>query len=566
MTPDRRDFLAHFTALGLGSTLFPGVLLAQIAQGKPITPATIAAAEAIAGISFSEAERVRLAQSVSSIRRWGDEVSAVPLDYTAFPAVVFDPMPAGAELPAATQRPMVRGRVPLLARPANLDELAYATVAELAELVRTRAVKPSELTEMYLARLRRYDPQLRCVITLTEARARQQARTADAEIAAGRYRGPLHGIPWGAKDLIAVRGYPTTWGAGPWKSQVYDHDAAVVQRLDRAGAILVAKLSTGALAQGDEWFGGKTRNPWNPRRGATGSSAGPASATAAGCVAFAIGTDTSGSITDPARICGITGLRPTFGRVPRTGVMALSWSMDALGPMCRSAEDCALVLDAIHGPDHVDRAARAYPFNWDATVSPARMRIGYVARTFERRAADGSVTRNEPALAALQTLRAAGATVTAIEPPSGQHLQALSLTDMAEGAAAFQDALRSGKLADLEGSSTWPAIFRMGQFISAADYINAHRLRARYCQEWWECLRGYDVIVTASLSTLAMSMAGLPAIVVPTGDGSASTASNGDRPSIAFFGAPFKDAQVLTLAHAYQRATDFHRRRPPAFL
>src|SRR4051812_17669144 len=381
--PDRREFLAYFSSIGLGSTLLPGVLWAKVSAGAEITKETIAVAEEIAGISFTDDERAMMVRSLTQMRQSIDALHKTTLENSVAPALVFDPMPPGVTLPPRTKQPAVRARIPVMARPGSLNELAFHPVAHLSQLVRARKVKPSELTDMYLSRLKRYDPQLRCVISLTEARARAQAKAADAEIAAGRYRGPLHGIPWGAKDLLAAKGYKTTWGAGPYKEQVIDEDAAVVQRLDRAGAILVAKLTLGELAQGDNWFGGVTRNPWWPEQGSSGSSAGPASATAAGLVGFSIGTETLGSISSPATRCGVTGLRPSFGRVPRTGAMALAWSMDKIGPICRSVEDCAIVLDAIQGPDGQDFSVRDYPFNWNANTRPSALRVGYVKSSFD---------------------------------------------------------------------------------------------------------------------------------------------------------------------------------------
>src|ERR1019366_811059 len=253
--------------------------------------------------------------------------------------------------------------------PARIEDIAFASVAELGALLKTRKITSVALTQMYIARLKRYDPKLHFVISLTEDRALAQAKAAGEEIAAGKYRGPLHGIPWGAKDLLAVKGYPTTWGAGGFEHQSFDQDAVVVQRLDQAGAVLVAKFSLGALAMGDKWFGGRTRNPWNTAQGSSGSSAGSASAVSGGCVAFAIGSETLGSISSPSTRCGVTGLRPTFGMVPRTGAMALSWTMDKLGPIARSAEDCALVLNVIHGPDGQDAAAVATDFHWDPRMN-----------------------------------------------------------------------------------------------------------------------------------------------------------------------------------------------------
>ncbi|HEX7019831.1 MAG TPA: amidase, partial [Gemmatimonadaceae bacterium] len=337
---DRRAFMAYFSSIGLGASLLPGVLWAQqVQQGTPITKEGVAAAEEIAGLKFTDDEREQIARSLQQTRGTIEQLRQVKLDMSVPPAIIFDPIPPGESLPPKHSAPMVRSRVPVMARPSSLDELAYAPVAQLSEMVRTRKVAPSELTEMYLSRLKRYDPQLHFVVNLTEERARKQARQLDTEIAHGHYRGPLHGIPWGAKDLLAVQGYPTTWGASPFKNQMLDHDATVVKRLDDAGAILVAKLTLGALAQGDIWYGERTRNPWNPETGSSGSSAGPASATASGCVGFAIGSETNGSITSPSRTCGVSGFRPTFGRVPRTGAMALAWTMDKLGPICRSAED-----------------------------------------------------------------------------------------------------------------------------------------------------------------------------------------------------------------------------------
>src|SRR6476660_2704240 len=400
-TYDRRAFMAYFSSIGLGSTLFPGVLWAQAQQqpqGPAITNETIAAAEQIADVSFTDEERTAIVRGLQQARNAIDQLHQQPLDMSVLPAIVFEPVPPGEKLPPKTKVAMARSRVPVMARQGSVDELAYAPVTQLSELVRTRKVKSSELTEMYLSRLKRYDPQLHCVITLTEERARAQAKQLDSEASLGKFRGPLHGIPWGAKDLLAVKGYPTTWGAGLYKEQSFDYDAAVVKRLDEAGAILIAKLTLGALAQGDIWFGERTRNPWDPANGSSGSSAGPGSATAAGCVGFSIGSETNGSITSPARTCGLSGFRPTFGRVPRTGAMALSWTTDKLGPICRSAEDCALVFDAIQGPDGIDYSVKSYPFNWNAGVKASQLRIAYVKSQFEGTRQDGTPFRNDEAL------------------------------------------------------------------------------------------------------------------------------------------------------------------------
>ena len=401
-TYDRRAFMAYFSTIGLGSTLLPGVLWGQLQQqpqGTPITPEMIASAEEISGVKFSDEERTAMVRSLQQARSAIETLHKEPLDMSIFPAIVFDPVPPGKELPKAASAPTVRSKVPVMARPGSLEELAYEPVTQLSELVRTRKVKPSELTAMYLGRLKKYDDQLHFVINYTEERARKQAQAADAEIARGKYRGPLHGIPWGAKDLLAVEGYPTTWGAGLYEHQQFDYTATVVKRLDDAGAILIAKLTLGSLAQGNRWWKEYTRNPWIPEQlspGSSGSSAGPASATAAGCVGFSIGSETNGSITSPSRTCGVSGFRPTFGRVPRTGAMALSWTTDKLGPICRSAEDCALVFSAIQGPDGLDYSVKSRPFNWNAAKKLSSLKIAYFHANFERRAARTARRRRTP--------------------------------------------------------------------------------------------------------------------------------------------------------------------------
>ena len=414
--------MAYFSAVGLSSTLLPGVLWSQVQQqGPEITKEMIAAAEEISGLKFSDDERTAMVRSLQQMRGNLQTLHKEPLDQSILPAIVFDPVPPGKELAKKNKALMVRSKVPIMARPGSVEELAYAPVTQLSDLVRARKVKPSELTDMYLSRLKRLDPQLHFVVNLTEERARAQAKEMDAEISRGKYRGPLHGIPWGAKDLLAVKAYPTTWGAGLYKDQTFDYEATVVKRLDAAGAILVAKLTLGSLAQGNHWWAEYTRNPWIPEQlnpGSSGSSAGPASATAAGCVGFSIGSETNGSITSPSRTCGVSGFRPTFGRVPRSGAMALSWTTDKLGPICRSAEDCALVFDAIQGPDGIDYSVKQYPFNWNANVKLSQLKIAYIKADFERRAQDGTTTPIPDAMNFLKVLESQGAKLEPIEVPT----------------------------------------------------------------------------------------------------------------------------------------------------
>src|SRR5215472_4985266 len=383
---DRRVFLAVCSQFGLASTLFPGVLWAMADSKSKVTREMIDNAALIADVPIADEYKEMMLESLNDFSKNYDLIYALKIGNQVAPAIVFDPVPSGVKLAAASEREPVKvSAAPNVgaAAPKNLEDVAFYSVRQLAELVRTKKISSSALTQMYLDRLKRYDPLLKCVITLKEDRALAQAKQADQEIAAEKYRGPLHGIPWGAKDLLAVKGYRTTWGAGGFEHQTIDEDATVVQRLDAAGAVLVAKLTLGALAQGDKWFGGMTRNPWNTKQGSSGSSAGSASATAAGCVAFAVGSETLGSISSPSTRCGTTGLRPTFGLVPRTGAMALSWTMDKLGPICRAVEDCAIVMQAIYGPDGEDLATRDAAFNWNADFDWKSLRIGYLQKEFE---------------------------------------------------------------------------------------------------------------------------------------------------------------------------------------
>ena len=456
---NRRRFLACFPTAGLGATLMPGALAAVAQDAETITLEMIAAAQTIAGLSFTPDEQQRIVERLNGARSplpAFDTLRAANLGNSTQPALVFNPVLPGKTLPS-DRRPLKRRELDV-AMPATDDELALLPVTHLAKLVESRQIKPTELTKLYLARLKRYDPRLHAVVTLTEELALRQAQRADDEIAAGTYRGPLHGIPWGAKDLLAVRGTRTTWGMSPYADRVIDIDATVFSRLSEAGAILVAKLSTGALAVTARWFGGLTRNPWNTEQDASGSSAGPGSATAAGLVGFSIGTDTGGSIILPSTRNGVTGLRPTFGRVSRYGAMALVWTQDTIGPMCRSAEDCALVFEVIQGPDGKDNTLLDVPFNWDATAEVAKLRVGYLRTAFEgeipanpenreRAARQRQIRRNnEDALRVIRSLGVEPVPFDLPEVPS----EAIDFMRYAETAAAFDDVTRSGLLTLVE--------------------------------------------------------------------------------------------------------------------
>ncbi len=568
-TLDRRSFMSYFTGIGLTSTLFPGVLWAKLSNGADITVETIASAEEVAGLHFDPEERELMLDGLKQQEQRIEALHKIHLDNSVSPAIKFDPLPPGKTVKPAAHRRVVRSKVTARAVPADLEDLAFLPVTELSELVRRHRVTSTQLTQMYLARLKKYDPVLHCVISLTEDRALKQAAAADAEIKRGRYRGPLHGIPWGAKDLLAVRGYKTTWGAGPFKDQVIDTDATVVQRLDEAGAVLVAKLTLGELAQGDIWFGATTRNPWKVDQGSSGSSAGPASATAAGLVGFSIGSETLGSISSPSTRCGTTGLRPTFGRVPRTGAMALSWTMDKLGPICRSVEDCALVLDAIYGPDGKDNTVIAADYHWNAHLSPRSLRVGYVKSAFDLPQIDPSDPKRTLHAtkkfddAALDALNRIGVRIIPVDLPDVPY-DAMRIILSAEAAAAFDELTRTDRDKELvqQGKFDWPNSFRTSRFIPAVDYVNANRVRTMAIEQWDDLMRKVDVIVTptgaANLSQLvATNLTGHPAVIVPNG-----FRDDGTPVSLTFLGGLFEEAKVLAVAKAYQDATGFHLRHP----
>ncbi len=471
---DRRYFVGLFAGTAFAGTRLPATLweAVQDEPESPITVGMIEGAEQIAGLEMTPDEREMMRSGLGRHLESYRALRGIEIPNAVPPALGFEPdMPGvGATLPEGPDR--VRPtRLQRMARPADSDELAFMPVTRLARLLRSRQVSSVELTELYLERLQRYDPALLFTVSLTAERAQRQARVADREIAAGNYRGPLHGIPWGAKDLLAVKGYPTTWGAAPYREQAMSEDASVVRRLDEAGAVLVAKLTLGALAMGDYWFGGRTRNPWNPEEGSSGSSAGPGSATAAGCVGFGIGTETRGSIVSPSTRNGVSGLRPTFGRVSRAGAMALSWSMDKIGPMCRSVEDCVLVFAAIHGADGIDPSARDVPFSWDARRDVHGLRIGYLEAAFED---DEDYANRAFDLETLRVLREdLGVHMEPVQMPDFP-VEAIGFVLMAEAAAAFDDLTRSGRDDELtrQTRGSWPNSFRTARLIPAVEYTH----------------------------------------------------------------------------------------------
>ena len=570
----RREVLKVLGALGAGSAVF-GRAVVALAQDQPrITTQTIQQAEWISGLKFTDQQRAMMARGVNRTLGQYDSLRKIEIDNGVVPAGIFNPSPFAAPPPAAPRGPVGLTESSAATRPTSDEALAFAPVSELAPLIRTRQLSSVELTRLYLKRLGELDETLHCVITMTEKLALRQASKADREIAAGRYRGPLHGIPWGAKDLLAYPGYPTTWGAKPYEKQVRREKATVAARLDAAGAILVAKLSVGALAMGDVWFGETCRNPWKPSQGSSGSSAGPASATVAGLVGFAIGTETLGSIVSPCRRCGATGLRPTFGRVSRHGCMALSWSMDKIGPIARSVEDCALVFHAIHGADGLDPAAIERPFHWPPRKDVRALRVGYVKNLFEapepstqssdrgdRRKRQGEQRAFDRAT--LETLRQLGIELIPIELPKTYPLGALLNILDAEAATAFDELTRSGRVDSLvrQSADAWPNTFRQGQLIPAVEYLRASRVRTLVMQEMGQMMSQVDVYVAPTYgggNLLLTNLTGHPAVVLPNGFRS----DDGTPTSITFTGSLFGESDLLAVAHAYQSATDFHLRRP----
>jgi len=598
ITPDtRRRFLSALSGLGLGGTLVPGALLAQVQQSSDaqVTAAMLTDALAVAGLQVSDDDQKTMLAAVNRNLSSYDEVRKVTIPNDVGPPSYFSPLVPGMKV--NRNREPLRFSSPVVKKPANLEDVAYWPILNLAHLIKTRQVTSSELTEMYLARLHKHNEKLNCVVTFLDEVARLQAREADKEIAAGRYRGPLHGIPWGAKDIIAVKGYKTTWGSGAFQDQMLDDDASVVEMLREAGAVLIAKLTTGELAQGDRWFGGQTMNPWNLTEGSSGSSAGPASATAAGCVAFGIGSETSGSILSPSGRCGVTGLRPTFGRISRYGVMALAWTYDRLGPLCRYVEDCAVVMSAISKPDNRDLSVTELPFNWNARFDFKKLRVGYIADSF-------TDPRDQKVLETVQSFGLKPVPITIPEAPSDV------LGFNVESAAFFHEMVVTGndkKMTSPQRASGW----RPANLIPAVDYIQSQRARAMMMARLAEATAGVDVYLVPSPTFggggrggrggrggaatdgagatppatppsapaegrggggggrgnfqrspvqrhFAMAnAAGYPAVSMPHG-----FQDTGSPTAITFYARPYLETELLALAKAWQDASGFHTKHP----
>lgn len=538
-------------------SFFFTLLGCQDESDTTINNETVRNAERIFGLNFTNAERDSLLGDLENELESYKKIREQNLANSVPPALQFNPLPLNFRPPVGKSK-FILGSANRVTLPENMQDLAFYSVRDLAVLIRTKKITSLKLTQFFLGRLKKYDSKLHCVITLTEDLALQEAKKADEEIAAGKYRGPLHGIPYGAKDLLAKKGYKTTWGAVPYKDQQFDEDATVIKKLHDAGAVLVAKLTLGALAWGDVWFGEKTRNPWNLEQGSSGSSAGSASATAAGLVPFAIGSETWGSIVSPSTRCGITGLRPTFGRVSRAGAMALSWSMDKLGPICRTVEDCAIVFNAIYGPDGKDQSVTDYPFHYDARMNIKQLRVGYLKSAF-----DEDYGMKESDSLTLEKIRSMGIELIPIDLPD-MPVSSLSFILSAEAAAAFDELTLSNKDDRLvrQIRNAWPNVFRASRFIPAVEYIQANRLRYQLIQEMHKLMNEVDIYLAPSFSDnlLLTNLTGHPCVVLPNGFN-----ENNSPVSISFTGRLYEEGKLIAFADAYQRATEFHKKHPEGF-
>jgi Asp-tRNA(Asn)/Glu-tRNA(Gln) amidotransferase A subunit family amidase len=584
LSETRRRFMTHFAGIGLGTTLAPGILWARMQDGQSstITLEMITDALKLSGLEFTEDERKSMVDAANRDLKQYEEIRAIHIPNDVSPPFHFNPIVPGLVVDK-TKRPFTLSAPPAVKRPARLEDAAFWPVRHLAELIRTRQVTSLELTNMYLERLHRYNGLLNYVVTFLDDYGRAEAKRADEEIAAGHYKGPLHGIPWGAKDIISVKGFKTTWGSPAFKDQSFDYDASVVEMLRDAGAVLIAKLASGELASGDRWFGGQTMNPWDPTQGSSGSSAGPSSATAAGCVGFGIGTETSGSILSPSARCGLAGLRPTFGRISRYGVMALSWTQDRLGPICRYAEDCAIVMQAVARPDGRDMSVSDIPFNWDARLDVKTLKVGWIKESFDDLT---NAAAKHNAEQALDVLRSVGVStfVPVSVPEMTTNVSGLGV----ESTAFFDEYARSGRMKEARGGGR-PA----GRLVPGVEYLQAQRVRMMMMTQLAEATAHVDVYVVASNNngrdtrgagrvadpgassaaprpetprpqtatqrhSAMANLACYPAINVPNG-----FSETGSPTNMTFFARPFGELPILALAKAYQDKAGFHLQRPP---
>jgi Asp-tRNA(Asn)/Glu-tRNA(Gln) amidotransferase A subunit family amidase len=600
----RRRFVAYFSGLGLGASLVPGVLWAKMQEtgAQSITLAMVTEALKLSGVEFTEDERNTMVAGANQSLTRAKAIQAFHIPYDVSP-----PFHVSAIVPGVVVnkvgKPIAFSKPPSVKVPGNLEDVSQWPVRHLAELLRTKQVSSVDLTKMYLERLHRYDKQLLNTVTFLDEMAITQAKAADADIAAGRFRSAVHGIPWGCKDIINVKGYPTTWGSASMKSNVPEFDASVVEMLREGGAVLIAKLTTGEMAQGANWFGGMTRNPWSVSTGSGGSSAGPGSATGGGCVGFAIGTETSGSILGPSRTCGVTGLRPTFGRVSRYGVMALGWTYDRLGPMCRYAEDCAMVMSVIAKPDGRDMSISDLPFNWSPTTMDIRkLKIGVIGM-------DGPIGPEGQKM--MDVLKSLGATLTPLTIPNSKLPQYSDGYNFEQG-AFFDEFVRAGKVAQMTNPPRGNG-FKSARLTNVVDYLQMSRIRMMSMMELAKATAGFDAYFsvaaggnrgggrrgapaagdTAAANPAAggrggrggrgaaapgapnapaappqpgppnNNAAGYPGVQVATHFSEPTEAAPAGLPQgVTVFGPPFKETEILFVAKAFQDSAQIHTKKP----
>jgi Asp-tRNA(Asn)/Glu-tRNA(Gln) amidotransferase A subunit family amidase len=601
----RRRFMTHFASIGFGATMLPEILWARMQESasQKITLDMVKDALALTGLPFTEAEATNLVNTANNNLESYERVRNfhIPLDVS--PPYHFSSLVPGIT-PNKNREPFVLSKAPSMKKPANMEDVAFLPLRHLAELIRTKQVSSVELTKMYLERLHRYQPKLNFVVTFLDELGLAQAKQADAEIAAGRYKGPLHGIPWGAKDIISVKNYPTSWGTAPFKERSFDYDASVVEMLRDAGAVLIAKLTTGELASGDNWFGGQTKNPWDPTQGSSGSSAGPASATAAGCVAFGIGSETSGSILSPAARCGLAGLRPTFGRVSRYGIMALSWTQDRIGPLVRYAEDAAIVMQTIAKPDGRDMSVSDIPFNWNANLDIRKLRVGYIKESFDNITDKEARERNQKVLDTLASLGVK--TLIPITIPENVTSNRSIGGFGVESTAYFDELRRGGKMTGSRGGGAG------SRLTSAVEYLQAQRIRMMMMMDLARATQAVDVYLAAGGGgggggAAAAGRGAAPGAAAETGGGSdagpdgargargarggggnnnvpvrgaaahsgmANAAcypamnvpngfnATGSPTNCTIFGRPFNEMEVIALTKAYQDVAGYHLLKP----
>lgn len=547
---------ALFVVLGMISTLTLGFTFGKLAG--EINPQTIDSAAGIIGLSFSPAEKDSMISRLEFQLRNLEASREYKLDNSVAPALVFNPLPVGFEA-ETRQMPVDFGLAENVQLPSRDVDIAYTPVHELAVLIRNGELSSERLTRIYLDRIKTHADTLQCLITLMEEEALEKARLMDAELASGRYRGPLHGIPYGIKDLLAVKGTKTTWGAAPYKDQEINETAHIVEKLDDAGAVLIGKFTLGALAMGDVWYGGVTKNPWNLEQGSSGSSAGSASAVSAGLVPFAIGTETLGSIVSPSTRNGVTGLRPTYGRVSKHGAMALSWSMDKIGPISRSALDNAIVLSVLNGKDPKDQSTIEAAFNFSANKDPKSLKIGYFKSFFE----GNRSSENDRKV--LEFLENEGFELHPVELETSVAAGPMTMMLMVEGAAAFDELTRLGWDDELvaQHRNAWPNLFRAARFIPAVEYVNLARQRTVLIQEMHDLMKEYDVIVTPSYGGQQLqitNLTGHPALCLPNGFN-----GGGSPTSITLLGNLFEEDKLVLLGDYIQKNTDWQAKRPPLF-